>query len=686
MHVTRLMNPFKTNLSVLAIASAMVGLLHAQKRISDLPVITGAQVTPATDKLWLDHPADGAAASKGITIAELVNVSSFTNGNFLAANAVEFSQVNGLESALGLKVDLSSLSTTGGANKVLKLDSNGDFRTAPVNASNAFTPPPIRVSARQRIAFENYAGTPGYGEIWLFPDHSPSGLGSSHHELIYAAGRHCFYWDDGFQVGNADVARGNRFLYFHTLGSATLADPTRESLPVWFDGQIYNGGSPINSKIGIQWIPSGDHAGELLFGISGNLYIDGSNQNKLANLSGVVTPFSITQDGPKIKTGKVLTFGDGSTMSTAPNLQARTGNATLIAGTVTVADATTTAYTNVLLTRRAAGGTIGDLTYTVSNGVGFTINSSSATDTSRVTYHLIESLTAATAPSISGANAVGDVMTVATGGGSGTWQWYSNGVAVSGATSSTYTVRHQDIGLPITCREDGIASNAITAWHPDDEAGYFADYRADVGLFQTVGGSAASAHGDAVGQWQDQSGNARHVSQGTSGYRPTLDLTTYASYPHVRFDGTDDFLSVVASYPRPYTVFVVGEMVAFGANKRMFAASSAGSRMLIQPEVNGTGCVKNGSASTGANTYPVNTRAVITAKTTSTQNIIKINTSTEVAATETTGNGSEIMIGGSSASNAINGRLFAVIVFTSDLDSNAQARVRAYLKAKWGTP
>jgi hypothetical protein len=127
-------------------------------------------------------------------------------------------------------------------------------------------------------------------------------------------------------------------------------------------------------------------------------------------------------------------------------------------------------------------------------------------------------------------------------------------------------------------------------------------------------------------------------------------------------------------------------MVAFGANKRMFAASSAGSRMLIQPEVNGTGCVKNGSASTGANTYPVNTRAVITAKTTSTQNIIKINTSTEVAATETTGNGSEIMIGGSSASNAINGRLFAVIVFTSDLDSNAQARVRAYLKAKWGTP
>lgn len=71
-------------------------MLGADKRMADLTAITGAEVNPAADTLWLDDTSAGAAGSKKITIDELVNVSSFTNGNFLAANSVEFSQVNGL--------------------------------------------------------------------------------------------------------------------------------------------------------------------------------------------------------------------------------------------------------------------------------------------------------------------------------------------------------------------------------------------------------------------------------------------------------------------------------------------------------------------------------------------------------------------------------------------------------------
>jgi hypothetical protein len=67
----------------------------------------------------------------------------------------------------------------------------------------------------------------------------------------------------------------------------------------------------------------------------------------------------------------------------------RTGNATLVAGTKAVADASVTANTIVLLSRKTAGGTLGNLTYTVSAGVGFTINSTSGTDTSIVSYHLL---------------------------------------------------------------------------------------------------------------------------------------------------------------------------------------------------------------------------------------------------------------------------------------------------------
>lgn len=603
---------------------------------------------------------------------------------------IQQSDVSGLTSSLSAKVETSILSTTGGANKVPQIDGNGDFRTTPINASSGVIPPPIRVSARQRIAFENYSGTPGYGAIWLYPDHSASGLasvnpGGGHHELIYEAGRHCFYWDDGFQIGNADSARGNRFVYIRNLGTASSGDPTRESVPVWMDGQVYNGGSPITSKIGLQWEPAGDHAGELVFAISGSTYIDAGNQNKLKNLAGAVFPFSVTQNGPKVGTGKVITFGDGSTMASAPTpYQARVGNATLVGGTVDVADDSITNMTVIHLTRKTAGGTIGDLTYSKDPGVGFTINSASGTDTSRVSYLLNEGTVADNAPTISGSNGVGDTLTVASGGGTGTYQWYSNGVAVSGQTASTYVIRHQDIGLPITCREDGTPSNAITAWKPSDESGYFADFRADAGLYQTTGGAAATAHGDPVGEWQDQSGNARHLSQSTTTKRPLLDLTTRAGYPHLDFDSTDDALQRIITLNSPVTAFVVGEYKSVQGNKAILRTGDSGNTMRLyqyDPDQ-----LRNGNAISADGSFPVNTRKIITGRTTSALHGIRIDSGSEVTSTETTVNGFGIYVSQSAGGGGADVRVYAVLIYAADLDSAAQARVRAYLKAKWGTP
>lgn len=68
----------------------------------------------------------------------------------------------------------------------------------------------------------------------------------------------------------------------------------------------------------------------------------------------------------------------------------KAGNTTLIGGTKTVINATVTATTVIYLTRKTAGGTIGNLSYTITDGVSFTINSDSATDTSVVSYLIIE--------------------------------------------------------------------------------------------------------------------------------------------------------------------------------------------------------------------------------------------------------------------------------------------------------
>lgn len=86
-----------------------------------------------------------------------------------------------------------------------------------------------------------------------------------------------------------------------------------------------------------------------------------------------------------------VAFGAGVPFSVASGSNQRAGNATLVAGTITVSNTTVTANTVVMLTRKTSGGTIGTaINYTLSAGVSFTITSDSVIDTSTFSYFLIE--------------------------------------------------------------------------------------------------------------------------------------------------------------------------------------------------------------------------------------------------------------------------------------------------------
>lgn len=79
--------------------------------------------------------------------------------------------------------------------------------------------------------------------------------------------------------------------------------------------------------------------------------------------------------------GPMVTGSDG----------ARIGTATLAAGTVTVTNASVTASTKIILTRKSGtAANFGTLTYTVTAGTSFTITSTNAADTSVVNWSLIE--------------------------------------------------------------------------------------------------------------------------------------------------------------------------------------------------------------------------------------------------------------------------------------------------------
>lgn len=88
-------------------------------------------------------------------------------------------------------------------------------------------------------------------------------------------------------------------------------------------------------------------------------------------------------------TGKIV-LGLANQLRVTSGANQQAGDVVLVAGTVTVANTAVTANTKVIASRKVAGGALGFLTYTVSAGVSFTITSDSATDTSTVTYFLME--------------------------------------------------------------------------------------------------------------------------------------------------------------------------------------------------------------------------------------------------------------------------------------------------------
>jgi len=69
--------------------------------------------------------------------------------------------------------------------------------------------------------------------------------------------------------------------------------------------------------------------------------------------------------------------------------------------------------------------------------------------------------------------------------------------------------------------------------------------------------------GSQVTQWNDQSGNSNHATQGSSSLRPLLVTNQLNGYPAIRFDGIDDYLQVngIGTLPtgidKPMSVFVV---------------------------------------------------------------------------------------------------------------------------------
>jgi len=91
--------------------------------------------------------------------------------------------------------------------------------------------------------------------------------------------------------------------------------------------------------------------------------------------------------------------------------------------------------------------------------------------------------------------------------------------------------------------------SAASTKEPDEISGLLLWYKADSisGLYDN----------DKVSQWDDQSGNDNHATQGTSDYQPIYKTSILNGKPVVRFDGSNDFMSFTSALTNVRTAIFV---------------------------------------------------------------------------------------------------------------------------------
>lgn len=152
------------------------------------------------------------------------------------------------------------------------------------------------------------------------------------------------------------------------------------------------------------------------------------------------------------------------------------------------------------------------------------------------------------------------------------YQWYRDGVAIVGATSSTYVAVAADVGADITCRV--VASNAGGSSAPATSNILVSPWYAPIVVTLTAGGATgylwikdvgiSTAIGQPVAMWGDVTGTVAWEQPGASSLCPILQANGLA------YDGIDDRHLASSSFD----TILAGSSWAFGLGIAAFGGSS----------------------------------------------------------------------------------------------------------------
>lgn len=144
--------------------------------------------------------------------------------------------------------------------------------------------------------------------------------------------------------------------------------------------------------------------------------------------------------------------------------------------------------------------------------------------------------------SVSGIGISGQTLTLALGNQFTQRQWYHNGVAIPGATGSTYTVDADTDGGYLYCVANGVTSNAIHNFVPYSSSNAWAHWDAnDFNLMTDTANELTS--------WTEKVGFAGTLLQGVGTIQPTINSRTLNGMHVIDFDGDDRLVASPYSLP-----------------------------------------------------------------------------------------------------------------------------------------
>jgi len=286
--------------------------------------------------------------------------------------------------------------------------------------------------------------------------------------------------------------------------------------------------------------------------------------------------------------------------------------------------------------------------------------------------------------------------------------------ALNSAASGVWTLREAE-----SMRRAGTwpsAGNVVTAiaglqlWLDASDASTLFD--------ATTGGSLVAADGG-VARWEDKSGNARHMTQGTNGSRPTRKTAIQNNLAVLRFDGSNDFMSVPSStatfaflHSAASTVFAVLKVASNSADgTRIYGTRVGGSNrgsQLTHWNSSVTARIRhnatNGEASnddvidnySANNFFTTNSFRLISLVSNAgaaagSRSSLRVNggaatANNSVSNAASSGNSShDLTIADSPAGgSALNGDIAEIIIYDTALSDTDRSAVESYLMNKWG--